>query len=183
VTEPFLPFRTERLLIRPMVESDIAALHAYRNGPHVEYQSWELPYSMGDAEVLVRDSARHDGPVPGDWIQIAIDQGGELVGDVAVGLDKAGRTATVGFTLRADMQGRGIAREAVRAVVDRLFEHLGVHRIQAETAVENERSIRLLLALGFMHEGTTRDAEWSKGRWWDAAHFGLLASDPRPLTP
>jgi RimJ/RimL family protein N-acetyltransferase len=180
VTEPFLPLRTDRLLIRSMVEGDIAMLHAYRNGPHVEYQSWELPYSIEDAEELVLDSARHDGPVHGGWVQIAIDKDGELVGDVAVGLDKDGRIATIGYTLRDDLQGQGIAREAVRAVVQRLFEHLGVHRVQAETAVENERSIRLLLALGFTHEGTTRHSEWSKGRWWDAAHFGLLESDPRP---
>jgi RimJ/RimL family protein N-acetyltransferase len=179
VTEPFLPIRTERLLIRPMVEADIAGLHAYRNGPHVEYQSWDLPYSMDDAAALVRESAAHDGPVPGDWVQIAIEHGGELVGDVAVGLDPDRRIATIGYTLRDDVQGAGIAREAVRAVVDRLFRHTGVHRIQADTAPENERSIRLLLALGFTHEGTTRDSVWAKGRWWDSALFGLLETDDR----
>jgi ribosomal-protein-alanine N-acetyltransferase len=180
VTEPFLPIRTERLVIRSMTEADIAGLHAYRNGPHVEYQSWELPYSIDDAEELVLESAAHDGPVRDGWVQIAIEHHGELVGDVAIGLDKDGRIATIGYTLRDDMQGKGIAREAVRAVVRRLFDHLGVHRIQAETAVENERSIRLLLDLGFTREGTSRDSAWGKGRWWDGAHFGLLESDPRP---
>lgn len=180
MSEPFLPFRTERLLIRSMTEDDISGLHAYRNGPHVEHQSWELPYSMEDAQALVRDSAQHDGPVRDGWVQIAIDHRGELVGDVAVGLDQDGRIATIGYTLRDDVQGRGIAREAVRAVIERLFDQLGVHRIQADTAPENERSIRLLLALGFTHEGTSRESYWGRGRWWDAAYFGLLESDSRP---
>jgi RimJ/RimL family protein N-acetyltransferase len=180
VTEPFLPIRTERLVIRSMTEGDVAGLHAYRNGPHVEFQSWELPYSIEDAAELVLESAQHDGPVHDGWVQIAIEHVGELVGDVAIGLDKDGRIATIGYTLRDDMQGKGIAREAVRAVVRRLFEHLGVHRIEADTAVENERSVRLLVDLGFTREGTSRDSSWGKGRWWSAAHFGLLESDPRP---
>jgi RimJ/RimL family protein N-acetyltransferase len=180
VTEPFLPIRTERLLIRSMVEGDIAGLHAYRNGTHVEYQSWELPYPLEAAAALVRDSAAHDGPVPGDWVQIAIEHDGQLAGDVAVGLDEDRRIATIGYTLREDQQGQGIAREAVRAVIDRLFVHTGVHRIQADTAPENLRSIRLLLGLGFTHEGTTRDSAWARGRWWDSALFGLLESDERP---
>ena len=177
--EPFLPIRTARLLLRTMVEDDIGGLHAYRNGPHVDYQSWDLPYPIEDAEELVRDSAQHDGPVRDGWVQIAIDKDGELVGDVAIGLDTEGRIATIGYTLRDDVQGQGIAREAARAVVARLFEHLGVHRIEASTAPENERSIRLLLSLGFTSEGTSRQSYWARGRWWDDARFGLLASDPR----
>lgn len=179
MSQPFLPFRTERLLIRPMVDADIPAFHAYRNGPHVEYQSWDLPYPLASAEELVHDSARHDGPVRGDWVQIAIDVDGELIGDVAVGLDDDGDIATVGYTLAADRQGRGYAREAVAAVVDRLFRQLGVHRIEASTAPENERSIQLLLAVGFTHEGTSRQSYRAKGRWWDDARFGLLATDAR----
>jgi RimJ/RimL family protein N-acetyltransferase len=114
------------------------------------------------------------------WVQIAIEMDGELVGDIAIGLDHHGSIATIGYTLRADAQGKGIAREAVRAVVDRLFRGLGVHRVQADTAPENVRSVRLLLDLGFTHEGTSRDSYWGKGRWWDSAFFGLLATDPRP---
>lgn len=179
MSDPFLPIRTERLVIRAMRADDAAAVHGYRNGRHVEYQSWELPYSMEDAEALVAESAGRGGPVPGNWTQVAIEMDSEVVGDVGIHLDDGVRVAKVGYTLREDMQGKGIAREAVRAIVDRLFGNLGVHRIEAEAARENERSIRLLLDLGFTHEGTSRQSAWGKGRWWDGCHFGLLATDPR----
>ncbi len=112
-------------------------------------------------------------------MQIAIDQDGEIVGDVAVGLDKGGADRHDRLHPPRRSPRQGIAREAVRAVVRRLFEHAGVHRIQAETAVENERSIRLLLDVGFTHEGTARESAWARALV-DAAHFGLLESDPRP---
>lgn len=179
MSEPFLPIATARLTVRTMREDDIEGLHAYRNGPHVEYQDWELPYPADQAAALVRDSAQHDGPVRGDWVQMAIEVDGVLAGDVAVGLDDAGEIATIGYTLRDDLQGRGYAREAVRAVVDRLFEHTAVRRIEASTDPANEPSKRLLLALGFSAEGVARQSVKVRGVWADDARFGLLASDPR----
>ena len=88
--------------------------------------------------------------------------------------------ATIGVTLRDDLQGRGLAREAVGAVVDRLFAHAGVHRVQAAADSRNERSIRLLLAMGFRQRASPVRRCARDGEWHDEAYFGLLVTDPRP---
>ena len=110
-------------------------------------------YPTEAAAAFIAGMAGMDGPVPGDWIQIAIEVGGELAGDVAVGLEQHGLVATIGYTLAPAHRGRGIGRRAVGVVVDALFSELGVHRVQAELDPRNVASARLVESLGFAHEG------------------------------
>ena len=64
-----------------------------------------------------------------------------------------GRIATIGYSLATAHQGKGLAREAVGAVVDRLFDVLGVHRVEAGVDPRNIASARLVEDLGFELRG------------------------------
>jgi RimJ/RimL family protein N-acetyltransferase len=183
---PFLPFRTERLEMRPFVAADAAVLAAYRSDPDVaRYQSWDAPYALETARRFVARQSTFDGPVPGDWVQMAMSLEGRLVGDVAVRLDDDGSVATIGYSMTPAEQGRGLAREAVGAVVGRLFDGLAIHRAQADLDPANVPSARLLEGLGFEYEGTSRSAERAGDTWADVAHYGLTVDgraswDARP---
>ena len=170
----FLPITTERLVLRRFEPGDAAAFSAYRSDPAVaELQSWETPFTLEMAERFIAD-CNADGPVNGQWVQIAVTRDGELVGDVAVGLDADGRIATIGYSLATEHQGKGLAREAVGAVVDRLFDVLGVHRVEAGVDPRNIASARLVEDLGFSYEGTAVSAVWSRGEWTDDDHYALI---------
>ena len=172
----FLPRRVGDLLLRAFAPADAPALAAYRSDAGVaRYQSWDTPYPLEAAAAFIAGMAGMDGPVPGDWIQIAVEVGGELAGDVAVGLEQHGLVATVGYTLAPTHQGRGIGRRAVGAVVDALFGELGVHRVQAELDPRNVASARLVETLGFAHEGVLASSVLAKGEWTDDARYGLSA--------
>jgi RimJ/RimL family protein N-acetyltransferase len=169
----FLPITTERLVLRAFEPGDAAAFSAYRSDPAVaELQSWETPFTIEMAERFIAECPG-DGPVKGDWVQIAVTRDGALVGDVAVGLDRDGRIATVGYSLATAQQGKGLAREAVGAVVDRLFDELGVHRVEANVDPRNIASARLIEDLGFAYEGTAVSAVWSRGEWTDEDRYAL----------
>ncbi len=116
-----------------------------------------------------------DGPLRGRWIQIAIELDDELAGDVAVGLDATGDVATIGYTLAPAHQGRGLAREAVGAIVDRLFDTTSVHRVEASVDPRNLASARLVESLGFELEGVAKEAERDGAGWADAARYALTA--------
>ena len=164
------------LLLRAFAPADAPALAAYRSDAGVaRYQSWDTPYPLEAAAAFIAGMAGMDGPVPGDWIQIAVEVGGELAGDVAVGLEQHGLVATIGYTLAPTHQGRGIGRRAVGAVVDALFGELGVHRVQAELDPRNVASARLVETLGFAHEGVLASSVLAKGEWTDDARYGLSA--------
>ena len=81
--------------------------------------------------------------------------------------------ATIGYSLAAAHQGQGFAREAVGAIVDRLFDELGVHRVEASLDPRNIASARLVEDLGFDHEGTAVSAVRSRDAWCDDARYGL----------
>lgn len=166
--------------MRAFAAADAAIFAGYRNDPAVaRYQGWELPVSPLDAAAFVESQQMVTGPVPGDWVQIAIDCGGELVGDVAVGLDGTGAQAMIGFTLRRDRQRLGLGREAVAAVVDALFDHAGVHRITAKLDPRNSASARLVEQLGFRYEGCAKAAAAVRGEWLDDERYALLREDRR----
>ncbi|MHC4375399.1 MAG: GNAT family N-acetyltransferase [Planctomycetota bacterium] len=62
----------------------------------------------------------------------------------------------LGYWLRTSHVGRGLASEAVRAVVAAGRETLGLVRIEARCDVRNERSSRLLERVGFDFEGIAK---------------------------
>ena len=112
----------------------------------------------------------------GDWIQIAIERDGELVGDVAVGLDTAGDIATIGYTLAPAYQGRGLGRGGGGRGRRRLFDALGVHRVEASLDPRNVASARVVEALGFEFEGVACEAVRDGDGWADDARYGLTAA-------
>lgn len=57
--------------------------------------------------------------------------------------------ADIGYCLLPDVQGRGFASEAVRAVCDYGFHDAGLQAINAWVLAENRGSVRLLEKLGF----------------------------------
>ena len=177
---PMTPFQveTDRLTLRPLAARDIAAFLAYRNVDDVaRYQDWPLPYTEAMAVDLVGDAGRHGGPVAGDWVQLAIERDGELVGDIAVWLDDASQLASIGYTVAPEHQGHGYAVEAAEAVVEWLFTVAHVHRITATIDPRNMASARVLERCGFEYVGTARSAAYVRDEWADDTRFSLLAAD------
>ena len=173
-----LPRRTSRLTIRQFRRADVTALVRYRNLPDVwRYQDWTVPYTRDLAYTLVDEMERATGPVPGAWVQLALDDGTGLVGDLAVWLAADGELAAIGYTLAPNVQGRGYATEAAGALVDLLLDELGVHRVTATLDPANVASARVLERLGFRYEGRSIGAAPVRGSWEDDDRYALLAAD------
>jgi ribosomal-protein-alanine N-acetyltransferase len=63
-------------------------------------------------------------------------------------------TGEIGYSIVRDFRGRGVATEAVRALLDEAFTEGGLTRINAYCLPENMPSRRLLERLAFSPEGT-----------------------------
>jgi RimJ/RimL family protein N-acetyltransferase len=114
---------------------------------------------------------------PGAWVQLAATarDSGALVGDCAVRIEAgSAMAAELGVTFAPRHQGRGLATEALRAVVEHLFEHVGLHRIYAETDDRNDAANRLFARMGFRCEGRLVEADWCKGEWCTLRIHALL---------
>jgi RimJ/RimL family protein N-acetyltransferase len=75
--------------------------------------------------------------------------------------------------------GRGLGTEATRLVVDYAFGVVGVHRIQLDVYAFNPRARHVYEKVGFVYEGTMREALLWDGEWVDCHLMGMLSSDWR----
>ena len=172
---------TERLVLRLLQHEDVPAFAAYRAHPDVaRYQSWDTTYSAADGERLV--AAQPDFGDPGPWLQIAeLDRTtGELCGDCAVRVaTEQPRTAEVGVTFAPATQRRGLATEALGAVITRLFEQHDIHRVYAEADDRNVAVHRLLERLGLRCEARLVEADHFKGEWTTLRVYAVLRREWR----
>jgi RimJ/RimL family protein N-acetyltransferase len=108
---------------------------------------------------------------------------GTVHGDCAARiLTEERATAEVGVTFARASQGRGLAREALGALVGALFEEHDLHRVYAETDDRNPAVHRLFQRLGFRCEGRQVEAEWCKGEWVTLRFFAVLAREWRAMS-
>lgn len=173
----FINIETPRLLLRRLRSSDIAPLWRYRSDPEVaKYQGWDN-YTEEQAHAMVQEQAGFDPGFVGTWFQVAISlrETNELIGDIGIHtLAPDGRQSGLGFTLARNHQGRGLATEAVGAIVSYLFAELKQHRIVAFVDPNNHASAALLRRLEFRQEGHQLKSTWAKGEWQDDLQFALL---------
>ncbi|WP_373008771.1 GNAT family N-acetyltransferase [Hyphomonas sp.] len=88
-------------------------------------------------------------------------------------------SASLGYWLGADFEGKGYMRESVIAVCDWAFADLRLWRIEAGTLAENNRSRKVLEAAGFEEEGYARAYLEIAGERRDHVLFGLVRHPKR----
>ena len=181
---PELPLRTERLVLRPFLPSDLEPLLAIQSDPvAVRY----VPYPPRDraavAAVLERKIANTTLGSEGDLIELAVvlSDGGRLIGDVLLALRSVEHeTVEVGYIFAPDSGGRGYATEAVRALLELAFGTLGARRVIARVDDRNAASSALLSRLGFRLEAHLIENEWFKGELSSELDYALLAREWTP---
>ena len=85
--------------------------------------------------------------------------------------------AEIGFWLARDARGFGLGRRAVALLVDWLFEHPWVRRLELTTTPANVGALALAESLGFTREGVLRQRVVERGRAVDIVWFGLLREE------
>ena len=157
---------TERLRLRPARGDDLAAIHAILSDARAT-AFWSTP-------------PHRDLDETREWLQSMIDIPAGEGEDFIVELDgrvigKAGlyRFPEIGFILHPDHWGRGLATEAVGAVVRRGFAVHGLTAIEADVDPRNLASLALLARLGFEETGRKARTWHVGGQWCDSVYLRL----------
>ena len=161
---PSIPteIRTERLLLRSSRAGDGPALREAIAVSLADFFPWlSFSASLASVEVLERVSREGGEEFAHDefyvW-RIWEPDGETLIGTVDLhSIDRDVPRCEIGYWLRSDRTGRGLASEAVRAVIDVAWNQVGAKRIEARCDVRNERSWRFAERLGFAFEGIARN--------------------------
>ncbi len=152
VTDRIERIRTDRLVLRRARPDDLAAIHEVLSEPEA-MRYWSTPPHCSVEETrLWLDSMIEEAP--GERDDFIVEHEGRVVG-------KAGcwRLPEIGFILHPDVWGRGLAREALAAIIPYLFDLYPIPRIVADVDPRNLASLGLLTGLGFEETGH------AKGTW------------------
>jgi len=167
---------TARLVLRHLRadKAEAEALFAVLSDPQVMIWWSSGPHqSLAEtSDYVARNSAEEE-----DWLCWAITAGDDVALGWVILMDGKPGVGEIGYILRRDKWGSGIAREAVSRVIDHGFGDLELRRIFADTDPENAGSIALLERLGFQYEGQLR-GEWETHIGVrDSLIYGLLRDE------
>ncbi|MCB9994248.1 MAG: GNAT family N-acetyltransferase [Hyphomicrobiaceae bacterium] len=149
---------TERLVLRPFTLDDLNEFAAINADPDVMRF---FPSTLTRAQSM-EAIERYLGKLAADgysFLAAELETTGELAGVIGISrIDEtlrdviAGRPEVeVGWRLRKDLWGQGLATEGAAACIDYGFEALGLSEIVALTTTGNLPSRRVMQKLGMVH--------------------------------
>ncbi len=155
--------RTERLHMRELAPGDGARLFAIESkADMVRYQEFG-PRTRENAEAYVREAIEAAHAQPRTWYELAICFEGKLIGRTGGAVTAEDPQAIwIWYVVDTTMQGKGIARAAVSALLE-LLRHEGLGRALIDCDPRNEPSWRLAERLGFQLIGESAELTLIKG--------------------
>jgi [ribosomal protein S5]-alanine N-acetyltransferase len=170
--------RTERLRLEPVRPENSAVLWQVLQAPGLrEYQDLpsvdaaqfrrtvaarptELtPEAVGRFEWLIR-FAHPDRPQPLGWVSLRI-------------ADRSPTAGEIGYSVVREQRGRGIASEALRAILFEAFETAKLRTVRAYCVPDNRASRQVLARNGFEDEGVMPNGAMVAGRAVDVVAHSL----------
>ena len=174
-----IELRTERLLLRPFIESDADDVFAY-----ARLENWSryllprvpYPYSRDDAVEFISRTLSTSWEDEANWAFVLDDR---VIGSASLEpLDQAG-VAEIGYGLSPEHWGRGLMTEAGDAIVRYAFDVRGFETLVARADVRNAGSWRVMEKLGMSRERVgTREGR--DGGEVDEVHYRLERGAWRP---
>jgi RimJ/RimL family protein N-acetyltransferase len=167
VIPPDLHLAADGFVLRARADGDATWIREAYNDPDIAEFIVGMPpprrwTSSRDAEFVIADAA-HAEPLGLITLRIAERDPG---------------LAAIGYWLRLEARGRGVATVAVQLVARWTFTELGVRRLELTTAPENIASQRVAERAGFTREGVLRELVATKNNERrDSVMFSLLPED------
>lgn len=156
-----LTFDTERLLIAPFEDEDLAAVYEmHRNddvNQYIPYSTWQ---NWQDAEKWLEVIRQRRADKEAQIFTLKGKEDGELIGTSLVfGADKTNLDLNFGYVLRQSYWGLGYASEAMRGMVATLLSIPEIPQLNATVQEGNTASMKVLLKLGFDDMGKDVDPD------------------------
>ena len=149
--------RTERMTLRRYRPEDADDLHRYlgKDPAMVAYSGWNPYATLEMAQETVRDFiSSYENDHTYSWI---MDIDDVIVGTIGA-YDYKDDQIEIGFSVVKGWQGRGLATEALKKVLEYLTENEGISCVTAWCAAENVGSRKVLEKAGMQFLGTEKHA-------------------------
>ena len=168
--------RTQRLEIRPLEGTDLEDLFSIYGDEdtcrYLLHDAWTKDNRNSCFENLLK---KNDLSGPGLYLACILDE--RVIGTLSASYTDMKDTVEIGYVLNKEYKGKGYAYEAVKAMMDRLFEAYEVHRIITNMDARNSDSAKLCESLGMRREAHFLKDYWNKGEWTDSFIYAVLKEE------
>ena len=172
---------TERLILRRFTMEDAEAM--YRNWASddnvTKYLTWpshsNISVTKSVLEEWISNYSRKDYY---QWAVILKENGPEPIGCIGVNsyIDKV-KMAHIGYCIGRQWWHRGITSEALKCILDFLFDKVGALRVESRHDPRNKHSGAVMKKCGMKYEGILRQADWNNQGICDACYYPILAGE------
>ena len=172
---------TDRLVLRQYMVGDAQAM--YENWASdekvTEFLLWKPHSDPRETVKFLEDwTPRYSEEDYYNWAIVLKENGDNPIGNIWVGrIKEKAVSAEVGYCVGREFWHKGIASEALKAVMDFLFDEVGVNRIEAYHDPRNPYSGDVMKKCGMKYEGTLRASEWNNLGICDAYWYSMLKSE------
>ena len=169
-----------RVTLRNLLQADAAPLLGLLTTDEVTRFMSPPPTTVEGFKRFIAWADKHRAG--GDYMCFAVVPrgGATAIGIIQVRqLEQGFRTAEWGFVLGPAFWGTGLFVEAAELVLAFAFDSVGVHRLEARTAVANGRGNGALRKLGARREAILRESFCRGGRHFDQVLWSILDEDWR----
>jgi [ribosomal protein S5]-alanine N-acetyltransferase len=178
-TDTFPVLETKRLVLRKITKEDAKSILTYLSDEEVmKYYGLEPFKSINDALDEISWYQSIQSNQTGIRWGITLKEHGVVIGSCGFHnfVSQHFRTE-IGFELSKEHWGKGIAVEAIEAIISYGFENMSFHRVEALIEPPNLSSQRLVEKMGFIREGLLRNYEFTCGKFDDLFMYSLLKQD------
>jgi ribosomal-protein-serine acetyltransferase len=173
---------TGRLRMRPPVMEDAPAFCQAVRVSIPELRPW---MDWAHPEYVIEETREWLEKLPQSWQEgehfafgVFETQSGILLGGCGLNhINRFYRIANLGYWVRSDRTGQGVATEAARRVAQFGFSELGLRRVEIVVAEDNWASRRVAAKTGAQYEGILRRRIKIGDRNFDAAMHSLIPED------
>jgi RimJ/RimL family protein N-acetyltransferase len=170
-----ITLETARLILRPFVMDDCAAVHSWAGNPaNTRYMAWG-PNTEEQTRAFVAAAAKN----PGKDFAVVLKTSGAVIGSCGIYPDEANDTAELGWILHMNHWKCGYGSELAGELLRYGFEDLKLRRITAFCAAVNRGSYRIMERNGMRREALNKQAFWARvdKEWIDRADYAILAEE------
>ncbi len=175
--------QTDRLIIRDHLPEDLQAMHSLLSNPAAMYylediRTSTLEETLQNLEIALAEGNRLDREK--FFFAITDRRTGEYIGEIGYTVrlkTPDGSVVNLGYFLKPEHWGRGIATEAARAVLRYAFEEGGAVKVETGCIRDNIASQAVMIKLGMMKEADLRLHVWHDGELKDRVEYGMTKDD------
>jgi len=152
--------------------------HLFSDKEVLRFTDKSITENIDEAIVYLRNCHLRSDKQEHLFLGIFIKDSFKLIGIISIyHIDLKHRFASLGILLAKDYWRRGFMTEAMKRFLAFCFEELKLHRIEAQTFVDNIPAVKFFEKMNFRNEGRLRENFKIEGKFEDSYLFSMLEGE------